>query len=207
MFNFLCLYLYTSTTIEIEKTRNPHIPFSDTELERLWKNLNEIKYVDILLIQCYMGWRPKELGLIELKNVDLKKHSIMGGIKTAAGIDRTVPIHSKILNLVERRYSEATALGSHFLFNCTDPKSKYDYSPFSYDRYKTRFNNIIKKLGLNPEHRPHDGRAHFVTNAKRYKVDEYAIKYMVGHSITDVTEKIYTKRDSKWLHEEIEKIE
>ena len=28
---------------------------------------------------------------------------------------------------------------------------------------------------------------------KKYGVDEYAIKYMVGHAITDLTERVYTK--------------
>ena len=41
---------------------------------------------------------------------------------------------------------------------------------------------------------------------KRCKVDEYAIKYMAGHAISDITEKTYTKRDNSWLYEEIEKI-
>ena len=47
---------------------------------------------------------------------------------------------------------------------------------------------------------------HFVTMAKKYDVDEYAIKYMVGHKITDITEKVYTAREFDWLREEIEKI-
>ena len=76
----------------------------------------------------------------------------------------------------------------------------------SYDKYKTRFKNIIKALNLNPDHRPHDGREHFVTQAKLYHVDEYAIKYIVGHSINDITEKIYTERSMDWLKKEIEKI-
>lgn len=42
--------------------------------------------------------------------------------------------------------------------------------------------------------------------AKRYKVDEYAIKYIVGHQIDDITEKVYTEREKSWLKEEIEKI-
>ena len=42
--------------------------------------------------------------------------------------------------------------------------------------------------------------------AKKYKVDEYAIKYMVGHRITDITEKVYTCRDPTWLMDEICKI-
>ena len=54
--------------------------------------------------------------------------------------------------------------------------------------------------------RPHDGRKHFVTMAKKYGVDEYAIKYMVGHKISDITEKVYTQREFEWLKDEIEKI-
>jgi hypothetical protein len=42
--------------------------------------------------------------------------------------------------------------------------------------------------------------------AKKYKVDEYAIKYIIGHRISDLTEKVYTKRETSWLQSEIEKI-
>lgn len=42
--------------------------------------------------------------------------------------------------------------------------------------------------------------------AKKFKVDEYAIKRIVGHEINDVTEKVYTQRDLAWLKSEIEKI-
>nr|DAT80564.1 MAG TPA: Int protein/DNA Complex protein-DNA complex, tyrosine recombinase.5A [Caudoviricetes sp.] len=38
-------------------------------------------------------------------------------------------------------------------------------------------------------------------------MDEYIIKLIVGHSIEDVTEKVYTHRTMKQLHTEIEKIE
>lgn len=78
---------------------------------------------------------------------------------------------------------------------------------FTYDKYRQRFITLVKELKIDPQHRAHDGRMHFVTMAKKYGVDEYAIKYMVGHSITDITEKVYTKRDVDWLHAEIEKIE
>ena len=42
--------------------------------------------------------------------------------------------------------------------------------------------------------------------AKKYNVDEYAIKYIVGHEISDITEKVYTQRETEWLKSEIEKI-
>ncbi len=37
-------------------------------------------------------------------------------------------------------------------------------------------------------------------------MDEYALKEMVGHSIQDITESVYTIRDLEWLREDIEKI-
>ena len=42
--------------------------------------------------------------------------------------------------------------------------------------------------------------------AKKYKVDEYALKYMIVYKIEDITKKVYTQRDANWLKEEIEKI-
>ena len=76
----------------------------------------------------------------------------------------------------------------------------------TYDKYRHRFDDICQALKLNPEHRAHDPRVQFITMAKRYGVDEYAVKYMVGHQIKDVTEAIYTKRKPEWLQTEIRKI-
>lgn len=192
---------------EQEATKKAHIPFTDEELEKLWDNVDKYKYIDMVLIQCYSGWRPQELGLIELKNVDLDNWTFTGGMKTKAGTNRTVPIHSRIRELVKNRYDEAVKLGSEYLFNCTDTATNRASKKITYDKYRVRFKEIVDKLELNPDHRAHDGRVHFVTIAKKYKVNEYAIKYMVGHEIRDITEKVYTKRNIEWLVSEMEKIE
>lgn len=61
---------------------------------------------------------------------------------------------------------------------------------------------------ITAHHKPHDGRKHFITLAKKYNVDEYAIKRIVGHSIkSDLTEFVYTERDNNWLYSEICKIQ
>ena len=39
------------------------------------------------------------------------------------------------------------------------------------------------------------------------KIYEYAIKEMVGHSIKDVTESVYTVRDLEWVRNDMEKLE
>lgn len=199
--------LTEETVKEIQSVKKEHIAFSDEEMDLLWANASSKQGVDILLIQCYSGWRPQELGLLELKDVDLENWTFQGGMKTDAGENRVVPIHSRIQDLVLRKYQEAEALGSPYLLNWADPNNRNRKNlKLTYARYQKAFERIRDELKLNPNHRPHDGRTHFVTMAKRYGVDEYAIKYMVGHKISDITEKVYTRREFAWLREEIEKI-
>ena len=191
---------------EIVTVKNGHIAFTDDEISLLWKHVDDIQFVDAILIQCYSGWRPQELALIELANVDIENWLFKGGLKTEAGTNRTVPIHSKIRPLVMKKYCEAKELGSKYLFNYPYLDNKLKSIAFTYKRYQRGFKKIREELKLNPDHRPHDGRTHFVTAAKKSGVDEYAIKYIIGHKITDITEKVYTKREFDWLREEIEKI-
>lgn len=199
--------LTEETVKEIQSVKKEHIAFTDEEMDLLWENISSKQGIDIMLIQCYSGWRPQELGLLELKDVDLENWTFRGGMKTDAGENRVVPIHSRIQDLVLRKYQEAEALGSPYLFNWTDPNNRNKKNiKLTYARYQKAFERIRDDLKLNSNHRPHDGRTHFVTMAKRYGVDEYAIKYMVGHKISDITEKVYTRREFAWLREEIEKI-
>ena len=189
-----------------EESKRGHIPFTDDEMTKLWANLNIKQYVDVVLIQCYSGWRPQELGLLKIENINLTDWTFTGGMKTDAGTNRIVPIHPKIRPLVMNKYKEAVELGSDYLINCTDTTTHRSSIMMTYDKYAVRFSKIRDELGLNNQHRAHDGRVHFTTMAKKYGVDEYAIKYIVGHSITDLTERVYTKRDVDWLKVEMQKI-
>ena len=131
---------------------------------------------------------------------------MIGGMKTNAGKNRIVPIHPKIEPILEKYFNLAKNLGSEYLINVENKKGKSPYVPLKYDRYYKDFNQLMAKLNFDPAHKPHDPRKHFVTTAKKAKVDEYAIKRIVGHTITDVTEEAYTDRTLQWLYEEICKI-
>lgn len=183
---------------EIKVNHRGHISFSDEEMKKLMTNINT-PYVDLVLVQCFMGWRPQELGLIEVKNVDLERSTITGGMKTPFGINRTAPIHPFIKPIIEKKYHEAMSNGSEYLFTAEGKK-------LTYDKYAIRFKKIVESLGLNPEHRAHDPRKQFVTMAKKYQVDEYAIKRIIGHRIEDITEAVYTDRETSWFLTEVEKI-
>jgi integrase len=189
---------------EREEAKIDHITFKSEEMDKLWRNVENLPYTDIILIQCYSGWRPQELGLIKLTDVDLENWTFKGGMKTTAGKDRLVPIHSKIQHLVESRYREAVEMNSDYLFNCTDAMKSGKF--FSYDKYRVRFTKIMTALELDQRHRPHDPRKTFITLAKESDVNEHVIKLLVGHSDKDITESTYTERSVANLRKEIEKI-
>lgn len=187
---------------EREDAKRSHISFSDAELQILWKN-KTLPFCDMVLIQCYSGWRPQELATLKLSNIDLKSGIMIGGMKTTSGTNRTVPIHPAVRKFIENRYNEAAQLGSEYLFN--DVNAVKGGFKMTYDKYAGRFDKIMNECGIK-DHRPHDPRKTFVTLAKKYNVDEYAVKRIIGHNISDITEKVYTDRDLKWLIDEMNKI-
>lgn len=181
---------------------NPHTNYTDDELKILWKHEDDL-FVRAVLIQCYSGWRPGELFGMKLIDVDLDNWTMTGGSKTENGKDRVVPIHSKIRHLVKENYELASKNGLSKLIVMESEGNIVNLAV-------TTMGNRMRAGGLPDEitekHRWHDGRVTFVSLAKRYDVDEYAIKRIIGHAIEDLTEKVYTVRDLEWLRSEIEKI-
>lgn len=170
---------------------NAHTAYSSDELKRLWANSDDYM-VRVLLLQCYSGMRPGELVNIKTKNINLDDNIIIAGSKTEAGRDRIIPIHPLVKPFVQ-----------DFLSDKYNTLLKTDcYSTL------THYMKDLKKRGIvDNTHKLHDGRKTFITMAKKYNLNEYAIKYIVGHSIRDLTESVYTERDPKWLYEEICKIQ
>lgn len=187
----------------MDESLEHHMIFTDKEMTILWQNIND-PIVKFILVQCYMGWRPQELCEIKLENVHDKY--IIGGMKTKNGRDRQVPIHSKALPIIEEYKQLAASCHSDYLFVLPNRKQGNRPTQMSYSTYYKSFAKTIARLNINPEHKPHDGRKHFVTAAKKAGVSEYTIKRIIGHSIIDVTEAAYTERDIDWLYDEICKI-
>ena len=127
-------------------------------------------------------------------------------MKTPAGKQRIVPIHTKVRDLLMKNYKFALSIGSEYLLNDKGQTHAGSWK-LTYDKYAHRFAKAIAQLHLNPEHRPHDPRKTFITRCKKAKVDEYALKEMVGHSIQDITESVYTVRDVEWLRTDLEKMQ
>ena len=97
--------------------------------------------------------------------------------------------------------NEAKLFKSDFLFN--DPNGQQG-TVLTYDKYRGRFSKVMTSLKLS--HRPHETRHTFISLAKMCHMDEYILKLIVGHAITDITEKTYTHRTIEQLQKEICKI-
>lgn len=163
-----------------------HVTYEIDEIKAVFKNL-DVEACLAIIVGCYTGFRPNEMLTLTPSNIDLDKGIIIAGFKTDAGRDRHVPIHPMIKPIIENR------MGRENIFDLT------------YDHYRYRLKQLRTSLHLNP-HQPHDTRKTFITLAKKYNMDEYAIKRIVGHAIGDITENIYTERSDEWLLEEIKKI-
>lgn len=169
------------------------IPFSDIDIARLWNNIDK-PYIDIILIYIYTGWRANELLKMPLSNISLIDKTMVGGLKTTSGKNRIVPIHPKIFDLVEKRYSDN---GTHLFM--------IENKGMRYDQFRQIFKNTIAEIGI-IEHTPHDCRHTFSNLLSDSGCDPLARKLLLGHSIKDLTDRVYTHKDVDFLRKEIEKI-
>lgn len=171
-----------------------HSSFTDEDMDKL--RGSELIFAKIMLFQCYTGFRPKEVCNLLVGDVDAADWYVVGGMKTESGKNRTVPIHPSIRKTVEEAIVNS---GTEFLFN-------HNGRQFSYAKYLEEFRKCCCALGIDEKHSPHDCRKQFVTMAKNANVNEYAIKRIIGHAITDLTENVYTDRSKEWLMSEVCKI-
>lgn len=83
---------------EYRVVKKPHIAFDSNELNILWGHISEYEIIDMMLINCYSGWRPQELCNLEISNIDLVNWTFTGGMKTKSGKNRVVP-HGRFINI------------------------------------------------------------------------------------------------------------
>jgi integrase len=170
-----------------DETKRPHIPFTDDEINLLWKHKDEF-YPRLYLILIYTGMRVNELLKMKSEDVDLENRYMTGGSKTKAGKNRKIPIAEKILPLLD-------ASGEYLIMK--------DGEPLTYQQ--TRKESTIVLNSLNLPHNFHDTRHTCSTLLEKQNVSKLHIKLILGHASKDVTDR-YTHIDIKDLIDDINKI-
>lgn len=177
----------TKTHTEIkEKT-----PFSLEEIEKI--KAFQYPMNDIAIILLYTGMRIGELLEIETKNVNLEERYMIGGKKTKAGKDRVIPIHNEIFDLVKTRCEN----GHKYLI--THKGKQLNYITYT----RNYWERMLKILGK--KYTPHATRHTFVSFADRCGINKTALKKIIGHKTSDITDH-YTHKDKEELLKEINKL-
>lgn len=176
-------YIQFEETLKSED-KNNKVPYSKEDIKNLFRHDDDI-IAQSILVMIYTGTRPSELLQIKKENIHLDERYMIGGIKTKNGIDRVIPIHECIVNYM-KEIMESEILG------------------MAYTSYLYKFN--MCKKDLNFKCTPHSGRHTFATLANEYKLDEFLVKKIMGHSARDLTKDVYTHIDKERLINEVNKI-
>lgn len=137
----------------------------------------------LIKLGAYTGARIEEL--CSLKVSQIKKNSFhIGDAKTSAGI-REVPIHSKLIPLVDSLKAKSTDgyLLSGLTFNKYDDRS---------NAIGKRFGRLKEALGLGPSHTFHSFRATVITQLENADVSENLAADIVGHEKPRITYGLYS---------------
>ena len=165
-------------------------PFTEEEVKAVW-NLQNKPWVDSVLFFLYTGFRISEMLGIKTADVDLDAGTITGGIKTKAGKNRIVPIHSKILTLVKHRVKE----NNEYLFS-------FDKTKCSDTQYYRIWGAIMDDLKM--EHTPHECRHTFRSRLDSAGANKVCIDLMMGHKSSGTGERVYTHKTLEELKIAIE---
>lgn len=168
-----------------------HQPFTELEIRKLRELLRTDDFAAIPLILCYTGMRPQELTEIKISDVNLEQRYFTGGMKTKAGINRTIPIHEAILPL----FTDFVSRHNNYIIET--PKGK----KYSYVSLRNYWNDFMQRAELS--HLPHDGRHTFVSLAKKHGMNALILKRIIGHASPDLTEATYTHTDIAELVEAV----
>lgn len=145
--------------------------FTRDELERMRKDYDAgSEFTGYMLIMCYCGLRYGEMATIYKKNVHLNEGYMIGGIKSEAGRDRTIPIGDDVLSIVQHFYS----------------KGKKKLLEMNEDRWYTRYHETVERLGLQ-KLTPQACRHTYFSELARAGVQPGIITAVGGHTTYQTT--------------------
>lgn len=172
-----------------------HIPFTSDEIHALWKDVAK-EGAKTALVLCYTGMRGTEFLTMRKSDVYLDKGYMIGGIKTENGRGRIIPIHDDLKPIIHEFMDRNN---SEYLY---PTQEGYEYKLDYFCR--TVWNPYMEESGLN--HLSHDGRHTLATVMEKSGIDKLHRQLILGHALTDVTDKVYTHVEPEALVKDINSI-
>lgn len=164
--------------------------FTIMEFQRLKDHWADFPGGDAMLALCYLGFRVSAFCALDVADYDPVQHTIRGGIKTAAGKGRIVPVHPDIIPIVERW----AAAGPGPLYRNENGK-RYSAAAFRLQVWRP----AREALGLPEDLTPHSARHTFATRLAAAGARPEDIARMIGHTSYKTTSDIYVNQDLETL--------
>lgn len=164
--------------------------FTDDEIKKLWsvievasskKDMELWEQAASALILNYTGMRVSEMLQMNTSNIFLKERYMVGGLKTQAGKNRIIPIHEKIVDILE-----SVSYGREYLFEASPgvPRHRSSY-------LKELWSPLMEHIALN--HLPHDCRYTCASRLDSAGANKISVKRILGHADINITEH-YTQK-------------
>lgn len=190
LLNYAIIKDYPITNYSLHLKLGPNIPtiqrkvFTRQQINKLWAI--DTPYSHMILILLYTGLRIGEL--LNLCKQDIYKRSsylIVRHAKTKAGEGRIIPLHHRIMPLIEQLYTNR----DDYLFT------------ISYTTFHKHFKDIMKQL--NCKHTIHDTR-HTFASLLDAVAPPNTLRSLLGHKQGDITTRVYTHKTIRELRKAIE---
>ena len=190
LFNYAIIQDYPITNYALHLNLGPNIPtirrrvFTRQQINKLWAI--DTPYSHMILILLYTGLRIGEL--LNLRKQDIYRRSsylIVRRAKTKASEGRIIPLHRRIIPLIELLYIYT----DDYLFTV------------SYTTFRKHFQNIMKQL--NCKHTIHDTR-HTFASLLDSVAPPNALRSLLGHKQGDITTRVYTHKTIRELRKTVE---
>lgn len=190
LFNYAIIKDYPITNYALHLNLGPNIPtiqrrvFTRQQINKLWAI--DTSYSHMILILLYTGLRIGEL--LNLRRQDINRRSsylIVRHAKTKSGEGRIIPVHHRIMPLIEQVYCGA----DDYLFT------------ISYTTFRKHFQDIMKQL--NCKHTIHDTR-HTFASLLDAAAPPNDLRSLLGHKQGDITTRVYTHKTIRELRKTIE---
>lgn len=157
---------------------------STEEQNEIRAKMQDPKYSDIAKIAtvlCYTGMRINELLHMEKKDVHLEERYMVGGEKTEAGRNRSIPIHKSIVPIIEEWMQRETG----WLLPSAAGTPRDD------SKVRKEFQSLMRSCGIQGV-TPHTCRHTAATNMIAAGVRPEIVKQILGHSDFSTTVNLYT---------------
>lgn len=189
LFSKLCQYAMKQDIIDKNYAQLLELPskgeaktrvLSDEEIGRIRGMLGDPKLgptAEIALVLCYSGMRINELLQMERANVHLADRYMVGGEKTDAGRNRTIPIHREIIPIIAKWMDGNT---TSWLLHTSAGTAK------DADNVRKAFRSLMKACEISGV-TPHTCRHTAATKMVAAGVRPEIIKQILGHSDFSMT--------------------